>query len=160
MKNLIPAALLAMAAVCPLGSHAQMPPGYIEKMIDYAKCIRANGYADFPDPSADGHIQIKIDPQSAPKFEAAQRACKDKAPAGAMGMDQPMTPERMQGLLAFAKCVRDNGVSWFPDPTPQGVFEINDPKADFTSPQAQQAAKVCRDANSSVPIMIRRTMPK
>ena len=50
-------------------------------MLDFAKCMRANGVPDFPDPSADGGILVGQgngpDPSS-PAFQKAQQACRSK----------------------------------------------------------------------------------
>jgi hypothetical protein len=58
--------------------------------LKYAKCMRANGLKDFPDPSADGGIQIQMKPGSdldpkSPKFQAADKACKKFQPAAPGG---------------------------------------------------------------------------
>ncbi|MHB1571966.1 MAG: hypothetical protein ACYC0H_22545 [Solirubrobacteraceae bacterium] len=49
--------------------------------LKYAACMRSNGVPDFPDPNAQGQIQINaagasgLDPSS-PQFQKAQTACK------------------------------------------------------------------------------------
>jgi hypothetical protein len=50
-------------------------------MLRYARCMRAHGVSDFPDPSPGGGIQIQQQPgsdldPSSPVFKAADRACK------------------------------------------------------------------------------------
>jgi hypothetical protein len=50
-------------------------------MLDFAKCMRANGVENFPDPTGNGDIAIGgsngVDPSS-PAFQKAQRACQSK----------------------------------------------------------------------------------
>lgn len=58
--------------------------------LNYAKCMRAHGISDFPDPKPDGSIQIKADPgsdldPSNPQFKAADNACKHYEPGGGQG---------------------------------------------------------------------------
>jgi hypothetical protein len=60
----------------------QKPPaGLKEANLKYAKCMRSHGVSDFPDPSADGTLQIQskpgsdLDPNN-PTYKAADAACK------------------------------------------------------------------------------------
>jgi hypothetical protein len=57
----------------------QPPPN----LSAYAACMRATGIANFPDPAADGSIQLPadIDP-STTEFQAASAACQDHLPEG------------------------------------------------------------------------------
>lgn len=163
MKNLgfVPAAMLAVIAVARFSDvPAAVPAADIERQIQYAQCVRANGYADFPDPGPDGRTQLRVDPKGAPKFEAAQRACRDKLPPGIAPMEQDMTPERLQVLLGFAACVRGKGMKAFPDPSPKGVFEIGQGGPDLNSPQAKQAIEACVKSNPPGGLMIRVLPPK
>jgi hypothetical protein len=60
--------------------------------LAYARCMRAHGVADFPDPSSDGTIQIKaqpggdLDPHN-PVFTKADTACKHLEPDGGQGSE-------------------------------------------------------------------------
>jgi hypothetical protein len=49
--------------------------------LKYARCMRAHGIADFPDPNSQGAIQIQVQPGSDlnpnnPQFQAANNACQ------------------------------------------------------------------------------------
>ncbi|MDN3352483.1 hypothetical protein [Actinomadura sp. DC4] len=71
------------------GKPVQLKPEELAKMRAMAKCMRANG-VDMPDPDADGRITItgsgKNNPgPENPKFQAAQKACRQYAPKGAAG---------------------------------------------------------------------------
>lgn len=151
------AAGLAMAPC--LAAQPQDRPPDIEAMVRYAQCIRANGYPGFPDPAGDGRMLLRLDAKDAPRFEAAQKACKDKLPPGLPSADEGMTPERMQALLGFARCVRNKGVRDFPDPSPAGVFEPG-AAVDMNAPQVRQALESCRESNPPGALQIRRTMPR
>jgi len=133
----------AWAATLPLDAVAQPSPDDFDKLVDYAQCIRANGYPDFPDPKPDG-FQFRITPGTAAQFQKAQEACKDKIPPGIAAMDAPPTPEALEAMVKFAACVRESGVPEFPDPTPQGTFEVGR-ELDMRTPQAQQALQSCRE---------------
>ena len=122
--------------------------------LQLSQCMRAHGVPSFPDPSADGSIQLSggINPQS-PAFQSAQQACSRYAPFKA-GPPKMSESER-RAATRFAECMRANGQSGFPDPTllaPPGathvlvlrgmVFAFQggiDPK----SPGFRQAARKC-----------------
>jgi hypothetical protein len=161
---LLKSAVAALAATLSLAAIAQPTPptpAEIEEMLEYSQCIRANGYAEFPDPGADGRLMIRItDPVAGEQFRAAQGACTDKLPSRMAAMNAPMTPERLEGLVKFAECVRATGMSDFPDPTPEGVFEISSPTINLQTPQAQQTMNTCREANGVTGMMIRRLPPR
>jgi hypothetical protein len=95
-----------------------------EKAVKFAECMRANGVSTFPDPNTSGEMTIdaiangsSVDPNS-PAFKQALSACKDLEPPGFTGTK--VTPQQTTARLAFAHCVRENGVPDFPDPTPNG----------------------------------------
>jgi hypothetical protein len=96
-------------------------------MIAYAKCMRDNGVAEFPDPNADGKFNLdgnKLDTNSA-QFKSADQTCKSKLPA-AVGKGQDVAPPDVaKANLEYAKCMRENGVPKFPDPTAEGGLNIN-----------------------------------
>ncbi|MFC4072222.1 hypothetical protein [Actinoplanes subglobosus] len=53
----------------------------IERLRDFAKCMRDNGVPDFPDPKPDGTSQIQLDPED-PNFAKAEKACEQYQPEG------------------------------------------------------------------------------
>jgi hypothetical protein len=54
-----------------------------------------------------------VDTSSA-AFEQAVSACKDLEPSGFTGHQR--SAQEQKAALAFAQCIRDNGVADFPDP--------------------------------------------
>jgi hypothetical protein len=51
-------------------------------MVKYAQCMRSHGISKFPDPNADGAIELngaEVDSDS-PQFKAAEEACKSLLP--------------------------------------------------------------------------------
>jgi hypothetical protein len=96
-----------------------------DKAAKFAECMRDNGVSEFPDPDASGGLTIdgvlngsSLDP-SAPAWKQAIGACKDLQPPGFTG-DHDVSAEEQEARLAFAQCIRDNGVEDFPDPTRGG----------------------------------------
>jgi hypothetical protein len=124
--------------------------------LDFAKCMRAHGVSNFPDPNGTG---IRITPSIAqsPDFQSAQNACKQYLPNG--GQPPLTAPGDRAAALAFAKCMRTHGVPNFPDPLvsppsspPPGAVAIIDlhgmafelgPGTNPGSPAFQQAASDC-----------------
>ena len=91
-----------------------------DRAVKFSECMRANGVSTFPDPNASGELTIDavanrsgLDTSTA-AFEQAMSACKDLEPPGFTG--DKVTPDQRTARLAFAQCVRDNGVKDFPDP--------------------------------------------
>jgi hypothetical protein len=94
--------------------------------LDFAKCMRSHGI-DMPDPQIDeqGRITQRMggpgskapDPK---KLEAAQKACG--APGGGDGPAQ-IDPKARDAMLAYAKCMRDQGID-MPDPGADGGLEL------------------------------------
>jgi hypothetical protein len=100
------------------------PPAGAQKAVKFAECMRRNGVSQFPDPDASGKLTIdavangsSLDTTS-PAFTQAISACKDLEPAGFTGSKR--SSEQQQAALKFAQCIRQNGVTDFPDPTPNG----------------------------------------
>jgi hypothetical protein len=81
--------------------------------------MRSHGVPNFPDPSAGGGIQIHVssgvNPFS-PSFKAAQASCRKLLPGGGSGVTHP-TAEAKAQMLKISECMREHGISGFPDPT-------------------------------------------
>jgi hypothetical protein len=96
-----------------------------EAILEFASCMRENGVPDFPDPQLDSQggfgaaLPEGVDPRSE-EFQTAQEACRDILEGAAFGPGGPggdFDPSELQDrLLEFAQCMRDNGITDFPDP--------------------------------------------
>ena len=101
--------------------------------------MRANGVTDFPDPNPGGDFSIPsgANPGS-PVFRAAQAKCQ-KILSGGGGLPVPggrtdPTSQTLTKLLRIAVCMRQHGISQFPDPRTTvpsdplslGIREISD----------------------------------
>ncbi|CAI7974446.1 MULTISPECIES: hypothetical protein [unclassified Parafrankia] len=109
----------------------------------YAQCMRDHeiDMAD-PDPST-GVPQFGegVDPDD-PAVKQALAACQDLLPVGSRG--EPSDAD-LDVYVAFAQCMRDNGLPSFPDPQPGsagGLFAGAD--VDRNDPAFQQAAQQCQ----------------
>jgi hypothetical protein len=90
-----------------------------DRSVQFAECMRKNGVTAFPDPDASESDQELVEAierldQSSATWKKAIGACRDLQPPGLLG--GKATPQEMKQRLAFAQCIRDNGVKDFPDP--------------------------------------------
>jgi hypothetical protein len=105
--------------------------------------MREHGMTWFPDP-AGGRMAINIPKGTDPKkMEAAQEACKQYQPDG--GQAHQPSAEELQQARDMAKCMRDNGVTNFPDPNPDGSIRIDGSKLGTGpgDPTFDKAEKAC-----------------
>lgn len=94
---------------------------HLQKAVDFSSCMRENGVSGFPDPGASGQLTIdavanrsSVD-TSSPTFSRALGACKKLEPAGFTGGTR--SAQQQSAALKFAQCIREHGVTDFPDPT-------------------------------------------
>lgn len=99
------------------------------------RCLRQHGLPNLPDPfiatSGPAQGQAVLDKQalrSYPETVVNQavdvcRAALEKAGFQG-GPNAAASPREIQNLLAFARCVRNHGISNFPDPDSQGNFNF------------------------------------
>jgi hypothetical protein len=131
--------------------------------LDFAKCMRAHGVPNFPDPIVSGHsVQLlgsgsAINPRS-PAFQSAQTSCQHLLPGGGPGAGPPSARAHAQ-LLQISEYMRRHGISSFPDPqrgSPpsklagysailgHGGYLLTIPSSiDMSSPAFKQAAATC-----------------
>ena len=130
----------------------------MDALLDFAACMRENG-VDMPDPQAGGGTVIIEaglgDGTSPPSFEAndqfrlAEEACRSHLDAlAAPGSDPERDAEMMESLLAYAECMRDNGVD-MPDPEMSGgmismTIGGDGPGSDPFSEEYRAAEEACR----------------
>jgi hypothetical protein len=59
-------------------------PEYVEQQRRFAQCMRENGLPDFPDPDANGQIELGHGEggYGDPKVDEAMEACRDEMPGG------------------------------------------------------------------------------
>lgn len=116
-----------------------------QPLLAYAQCMRENGVPNFPDPQPGaGGIDLngnEFDVDS-PAFKAADQACESVLPAPPADGSEDDQDGRDQ-MLAYARCMRDNGVANFPDPQAGGGIDLNGDLLDIDSPAFKAAEKAC-----------------
>lgn len=146
-----PAAATTTAA---FSSHATGP-------VVYAKCMRASGVRDFPDPSPGRGAVFPITASitSSPAFHSATARCQ-RYMGGQAGFQTNPSKQTMAKLLRIATCMRAHGIHRFPDPlynrprrfTPGEYREITDfdgatllfpTSMDLQAPAYRQALSAC-----------------
>lgn len=90
--------------------------------VSYSRCMRSHGISRFPDPSANGGLNLDLPGlnRSAPAFKAAETACQRLLPVKRAPAGQP-TAAAYARLLHWAECMRRHGISGLPDPKPDPV---------------------------------------
>ena len=106
------------------GSSASRSTSARDRAVRFSTCMRDHGVRAFPDPDASGELTLdgvvngsSID-SDGPAWKAAIAACKDLQPSGFTGRKRGTAQQ--EAALAFARCVRKNGVRDFPDPVEGG----------------------------------------
>jgi hypothetical protein len=125
--------------------------------LDFARCMREHG-VDMPDPTFDddGNVQLEVregggEVEQAGEvdgtFRDAEKACRHHL-AGVMGDGPDGKPdaEMQDKALRFARCMRENGVTNFPDPdfSENGMVRIGGDGIDPSSPTTREAHKRCQ----------------
>ncbi|MGO9957704.1 MAG: hypothetical protein ACLP50_17310 [Solirubrobacteraceae bacterium] len=97
-------------------------PGAGGSLLAFAKCMRANGVPNLPDPNPETGAIFVIPAgtnPAAPAFRAAQAKCRHLLPGGGptgAGAETHPSAQTLAKLLKIARCMRQHGVLQFPDP--------------------------------------------
>src|SRR5690348_10590207 len=129
-------ALLAVLGGCSSGGGNDSPGASTDaqQALDigrhFAQCARDHGYPDFPDPAIDG-TKLKYG-DGGPAVQEQSRAasgvpeCKaiqDQLRALGNANSTPSAAD-LEKLKQFAQCLRDHGITGWPDPKADGSFPI------------------------------------
>lgn len=90
------------------------------------QCARQNGMPNLPDPSIDNGGQAHFpggQPSPPPSVIQACQAIFDQLPAQVRGGNGQPTPD-VVGLRKFAQCMREHGITDWPDPDTSGDFHF------------------------------------
>ncbi|MEU9336996.1 hypothetical protein AB0D49_28155 [Streptomyces sp. NPDC048290] len=144
----------------PAGSADTGKGAFYDAQMTYVECMRTKGgVEDFPDPRLSGYLDwAKIDEVVDPngggeEYKGGKDAVCFPELSAAMALEPPRDPQRdFESMLAHAKCMRDNGVSRFTNPTmsgggvmPGGDPNPADPAFDQDSPAYKEARRACKD---------------
>ncbi|MDK0524714.1 hypothetical protein [Streptomyces sp. ML-6] len=131
---------------------------FYDAQLKYVQCMRAKGgYKDFPDPKLSGYLDWdKVNEIGAqPGRNAGIKGGRNGVCVTELQDALAAEPERDQqksyeSMLAHAKCMRDNGVSRFTNPTmsggnaqPGGDPNPMSPSIDSNSPAYKKARETC-----------------
>jgi hypothetical protein len=108
----------AVAGRSPNARASTLSQSNVQKALAYARCMRAHGVLNFPDPNSSGAIP-KVGLQqlgvSSTVFQGAQKACQHLLPNSGQS-SQAWDQMALDALWNFARCVRAHGVPTWPDP--------------------------------------------
>ena len=118
-----------------------------------ARCMRAHGVSNFPDPESDGGNSVSASVGSStitiagiafsgPAFERGEKLCN---PLGLGTGPPPISEATKQKLIAFAECMRRHGLNQWADPTfpPGGGIMQGGGPYNRSDPKVQSAAAAC-----------------
>ena len=136
------------------------PPSQARLMKDglaFARCMRANGVPNFPDPAPGGGFEVPNGTSPA-ALRTAREKCARLMPAGP-GSGPPPSAQMLAKVLRISSCIRRHGVREWPDPRssvphplPAGIDVVTDYMGvillfpgvlDLQSSVVQHAASVC-----------------
>ncbi|HEY1512405.1 MAG TPA: hypothetical protein VGF66_01540 [Gaiellaceae bacterium] len=149
------AALALLAAGCGGGgSGSAAPPttgasGAQTAALAFARCMRAHGLPNWPDPSSGGVFdksKLRRTGYSVSQVRAVQDGpCKNLVPSSAPSPAPAITPADRSDYLKAAACMRSHGYAAFPDPTFQNnTVQANVPSSiDQDSPAFKRVAATC-----------------
>ena len=158
-------AVSLLAAGCGGGSSTTAATTSQTGTLAYSHCMHSHGVPNFPDPtSSEGIPKDKI-PVGSPQLASASSACEHLMPAGGLGPQQTPQPvrTRLSDELSFARCMRNQGVTRFPDPTAHGGLSVAMVQAqgiDLHSPAVLQAVQTCLPASHGAltPAKVRKAL--
>jgi hypothetical protein len=130
------------------------PATFTAAAFKYASCMRDHGLPSFPDPSKTDHNGQQVaylgtsdSVETSPAFKTADKVCqKILAPTLDTAQNRAAQAAREQQMVAFATCMRSQGVPGFPDPTTQDQLTqqmITSAGVDLHAPAVFAAAKTC-----------------
>lgn len=158
------AALALFAAGCGGSKHAGVastaagaPAAAPSGALAFARCLRAHGIPNWPDPTSTGGFdksklrQLGVSPARVRAVE--EGPCHRLVPL-VSGQGSQLTPQqqrtRIADELSFARCMRRRGVTRFPDPTAQGLLSVEMVQAqgiDVHSPAVLRVVQKCLPAS-------------
>ncbi|MFE4588347.1 hypothetical protein [Streptomyces laurentii] len=132
---------------------------FYDAQMKYVQCMRGKGgFKDFPDPKLSGYLdwekveEIASKPGQTEAYKGGRKqACGSELRDALAAEPRRDEQKGYESMLAHAKCMRDNGVSRFTNPTmsggiaqPGGDPNPANPALDSASPAYEKAQKACR----------------
>ncbi len=119
----------------------------VNEAVAFSHCMRAHGVLNYPDPARGGALVKESLQQlgvSSSQFQTAQGACRHLLPNGGSGPTHAQVQQVRAQALEFSRCVRNHGITTFPDPGSDG--RIPDPASlgiNQGSPKFEAANQAC-----------------
>ena len=116
--------------------------------MELAKCMRANGHPNFPDPVKDDQGRWIFPTDAIGDWQPAE-ACRPLVRDWkiAFSDEKTVTPEDATKLREYAACMREHGLGDWPDPDADGNVELPDRLrvlVDNEDPAFTAAHQACR----------------
>ncbi len=116
---------LAAAALAGCGQQGQAQSETPAQVWhELVQCARTHGDPTFPDPtSIDSQGRAKFPPNVSPPPQSTQQACQsiyNRLPAAA----RTSAPPDIQMEIKFAQCMRQQGLTDWPDPSADGSYPL------------------------------------
>jgi hypothetical protein len=145
------AAVSLLAAGCGGGSSTTAATTPTQSgALSYARCMRAHGVQNFPDPTGGNNKQAVVSALQAvgtSQAQAAQTACVHvNGGSPGAGQSPAHSQARTAGMIAFARCIRGHGFPNFPDPTSSGQLThqmVADAGINLHQPAVLEAGDAC-----------------
>jgi hypothetical protein len=139
------AALIALGA-CGGGGHAATEPSTgvdRARLFEAAKCMRNNGFPDYPDPIEDEGTWVIPQPAAdlppPPECLELFRAAKGREP------QRQLSAQELTQRRKWADCIRKNGIPNIPDPDSNGNFQLPPEMRPINKqPNWTEAREACR----------------
>ncbi len=154
--------LLAAACGASTAAANTFAPGATHaQSVAFAKCMRANGVPNFPDPGRGGFNNAQVNAlTTTSQGNAALHQCRSVLPNAGTGLTvtqiQAIQQQNQRNAVKAAICMRAHGIPNFPDPT--GTTQASGvnwpqtlPGIDTSSPQYQKAYATCSRTNRAIP---------
>ena len=114
--------------------------------LGFALCMRSHGVPGWPDSNSYGGFdKSKLTHQQLgagnAQVHAAQLACQHLMPTSSAAQQQ--TQRIVAQALRFSRCMRNRGITNFPDPDSNGGIRIPDSLQDNGGPRYDAALKAC-----------------
>jgi hypothetical protein len=134
------------------GSASPAASGEMAQALAYARCLRANGVPDWPDPDSHGvfdkSLVVRAAPNRTPQLDAAFNACESLLPTSMQGPTPAQVQQAWSDDRSFVACMRSLGVTNAPDPVSDDngmpVFNLAGTGIDPKSPQILAKAQQCQ----------------
>jgi hypothetical protein len=135
-------------AVTATGESAPGTASPVDTERRYALCLRDEGVTMIE--GAGGALEVDKERTPFATVDKASKACARYEPA--VELPDPPTADELERLRAFAGCMRDEGVTGYPDPDPQSGLvppeEVLGAKIK-TDPTFRAALETCQEQRSN-----------